>query len=300
MVVMGSFTINESAITQDNRIAVVGFGISGSHIIDTMIKTESKEVEFIAVNAESDYENIKNTLENANIVFITGGLGSQMGQTAIPVIGKIAKDAGALTIGVVTKPFIFEGKKRLKIAKETLIELKKVSDSVVVIPNDKLLSIIDPKIMILESYQIVDNILARITSGIIGVLLANGENDINLDIVDLQTIISHRGTALAGIGESKGEKSAYEAIISAVEFAQNDLLSVENASGVMVHFTMHPDFYFMQLSDAMDVIHELVNESADVIFGTTTDETLPIDFIRVTLIATGVEKIKMTAVNNVL
>lgn len=297
---MGSFTINESAITQDNRIAVVGFGISGSHIIDTMIKTESKEVEFIAVNAESDYENIKNTLENANIVFITGGLGSQMGQTAIPVIGKIAKDAGALTIGVVTKPFIFEGKKRLKIAKETLIELKKVSDSVVVIPNDKLLSIIDPKIMILESYQIVDNILARITSGIIGVLLANGENDINLDIVDLQTIISHRGTALAGIGESKGEKSAYEAIISAVEFAQNDLLSVENASGVMVHFTMHPDFYFMQLSDAMDVIHELVNESADVIFGTTTDETLPIDFIRVTLIATGVEKIKMTAVNNVL
>lgn len=296
---MKLITINESATIQENRIIVVGFGSSGSHIIDTMIIAESKGVEFIAVNVESDYENISVTLKNANIVFITGGLGTQRGQTITLLIAKIAKDTGALTIGVVTKPFLFEGKKRLKIAEETLIELKKVSDSVVVIPNDKLLSIIDPKMMIPESYKIVDRVLARTINGIIGVILASGENDINLDIVDLQTIMSNRGIALAGIGESQGEKAAYEAIISAVEFAKNDHLSIEDASGVLVHFTMHPNFYFMKLSKAMDFIHNSVNESADVIFGTTTDETLPIDFIRVTLVASGVEKIKMMAANNV-
>lgn len=296
---MKSITINESATIQENRIVVVSFGSSGSHIIDNMIKAESRGVEFIAVNAESDYENIREALENANIVFITGGLGGQRGQTVTPLIAKIAKDTGALTIGVVTKPFLFEGKKRLKIAEETLIELKKVSDCVVVIPNDKLLSIIDPKMMIRESFKIVDNVLARTINGIIGVILANGENDINLDIVDLQTIMSHRGIALAGIGESQGEKAAYEAIISAVEFAKNDHLSIKDASGVLVHFTMHPNFYFMKLSEAMDFIHNSVNESADVIFGTTTDEALPIDFIRVTFIATGCEKIAMLAANNV-
>ncbi|MDP3292150.1 MAG: cell division protein FtsZ [Sulfuricurvum sp.] len=297
---MKSITINESATIQENRIIVVGFGSSGSHIIDTMIIAESKGVEFIAINVESDYENIRETLENANIVFITGGLGGQRGQTFTPLIAKIAKNAGALTIGVVTKPFNFEGKKRHKLAEETLIELKKVSDSVVVIPNDKLLSIIDPKMMIPESYKIVDRVLARTINGIIGVILASGETDINLDIVDLQTIMSHRGTALAGIGESQGEKAAYEAIISAAEFVKNDNLSIKDASGVLVHFTMHPDFYFMKLCEAMDFIHNSVNESADVIFGTTTDETLPIDFIRVTLVASGVEKSPIMAINNVL
>ncbi len=133
----------------------------------------------------------------------------------------------------------------------------------------------------------------------IGVILTNGETDINLDLIDLQTIMSHRGIVLAWIGESQDEKAAYEAIISAVEFAKNDNLSIKDASGVLLHFTMHRNFYFMKLSETMDFIYNSLNESADVIFGTTTDETLPIDFIWVTLIATGCEKIAMMAANNV-
>ena len=289
----------ESATVQKNRIIVVGFGGSGSNIIDNMMKTISTNIEFIAIDAKSDYESIKSVLEGADIVFITGGLGGQTGHTVAPIIARLAKHVGALTILIITKPFCFEAKKRLKLAQESLSRLKKVSDCVVIVPNDKILSIIDRKLGISDAFKIVDSVLTRIIKGIISTLPSNNENDINIDITDLQLIMSNRGSAFAGIGESQGEEAACEAITSAIEFTKNDNMPIEVASGVLVHFTMHPEFHFIKIVEAMCIISEKANYSADVIFATTTDATLPIDFIRVTLIATGFEKISLVAANNV-
>jgi cell division protein FtsZ len=244
------------------------------------------------------YEDLANALTGADIVFVAAGLGGGTGTGAAPIIAKIAKEVGALTIAVVTKPFSFEGKKRLKLAEDGLNELKNESDCIVVIPNDKLLSIIDPKMGIKESFKIVDSVLARAVSGTSGVILASGDNDINLDFADLQTVMSHRGLALMGVGEYKGENAAYEAIKNAIESPLLDNMSVNGALGVLVHFSMHPEFPFMELSAAMDVVHNSVDDAADVIFGTTTDENLPKDFIRITLVATGFEKKAAMGINN--
>ena len=141
--------------------------------------------------------------------------------------------------------------------------------------------------------------LTRIIKGIIGTLPSNNENDINIDITDLQSIMSNRAIAFAGIGESQGEEAACEAITNAIKFTKNDNMPIEVASGVLVHFTMHPEFHFIKIAEAMCIISDNTNNSADVIFGTTTDATLPIDFIRVTLLITGFEKMPMVPANNV-
>lgn len=296
---MDSINSNVSAEVQECRIVVVGIGSSGKHIINTMLEAENRGIEFIAANGESDYEIIRNKLVDADIVFITGGAGGKTGRTIAPVISKMAKNLGALVIGVVTRPFLFEGEKRHKISSETITELKKVLDSVVVIPNDKLPAIINFDMHSPENFKIVNTIIIQTIVGVIGVVSGNRENDITLDFADLYTVMSHQGIAIAGIGEAQGEKAAYEATLSALEFANNELFHLYSAKGVLVHFTMHPKYEFMELSNAMDVIHTRVHESADVVFGTTTDENLPVNFIRVAFIATGFEQMSMYAANNI-
>lgn len=332
---MEPFSIEESKTLTGARIVAVGVGGGGGNMIGYMLKEQIPGIELIMANTDAQvldqagsttkiqlgakltkglgagmkpevgkesalesYESIARALEGADIVFVAAGLGGGTGTGAAPIIAKIAKEVGALTIAVVTKPFAFEGKKRLKLAEEGLDELKKESDSIVVIPNDKLLSIIDPKLGIKESFKIVDSVLARAVSGTSGVILASGENDINLDFADLQTVMSHRGLALMGVGEYKGDNAAYEAIKNAIESPLLDNMSINGALGVLVHFSMHPDFPFMELSAAMDVVHNSVDDGADVIFGTTTDANLPEDFIRITLVATGFEKKTCGGINN--
>jgi len=332
---MEPFSIEESTTLTGARIVAVGVGGGGGNMIGYMLKEAIPGIELIIANTDAQvleqgsaatkiqlgakltkglgagmkpevgkesalesYEDLARALEGADIVFVAAGLGGGTGTGAAPIIAKCAKDVGALTIAVVTKPFSFEGKKRLKLAEDGLQELKNESDCIVVIPNDKLLSIIDPKLGIKESFKIVDSVLARAVSGTSGVILASGDNDINLDFADLQTVMSHRGLALMGVGEYKGENAAYEAIKNAIESPLLDNMSVNGALGVLVHFSMHPEFPFMELSAAMDVVHNSVDESADVIFGTTTDESLPKDFIRITLVATGFEKKAAQGINN--
>ncbi|ADR33526.1 cell division protein FtsZ [Sulfuricurvum kujiense DSM 16994] len=332
---MEPFSIEESTTLTGARIVAVGVGGGGGNMIGYMLKEAIPGIELIMANTDAQvleqgsaatkiqlgakltkglgagmkpevgkesalesYEDLSRALEGADIVFVAAGLGGGTGTGAAPIIAKCAKDVGALTIAVVTKPFSFEGKKRLKLAEDGLQELKNESDCIVVIPNDKLLSIIDPKLGIKESFKIVDSVLARAVSGTSGVILASGDNDINLDFADLQTVMSHRGLALMGVGEYKGENAAYEAIKNAIESPLLDNMSVNGALGVLVHFSMHPEFPFMELSAAMDVVHNSVDESADVIFGTTTDESLPKDFIRITLVATGFEKKAAQGINN--
>ena len=332
---MEPFSIEESTTLTGARIVAVGVGGGGGNMIGYMLKEQIPGIELIIANTDAQvleqgsaatkvqlgakltkglgagmkpeigkesalesYEDLARVLSGADIVFVAAGLGGGTGTGAAPIIAKCAKEVGALTIAVVTKPFSFEGKKRLKLAEDGLQELKNESDCIVVIPNDKLLSIIDPKLGIKESFKIVDSVLARAVSGTSGVILSSGDNDINLDFADLQTVMSHRGLALMGVGEYKGDNAAYEAIKNAIESPLLDNMSVNGALGVLVHFSMHPEFPFMELSAAMDVVHNSVDESADVIFGTTTDESLPKDFIRITLVATGFEKKASQGINN--
>ncbi|MCD6190005.1 MAG: cell division protein FtsZ, partial [Sulfurimonas sp.] len=171
-----------------------------------------------------------------------------------------------------------------------LEELKKESDSIVVIPNDKLLSIIDRKLGLRESFKIVDSVLAQAVSGTSGVILSSGDNDINLDFADLQTVMSHKGMALMGVGEHEGENAAYEAIKAAIESPLLDNMSINGAMGVLVHFSMHPDFPMMELAEAMEVVHDSAHDDAEVIWGTSTNEDIAENYIKITIVATGFEK----------
>jgi len=324
---MEPFYIEEANHVTGARIIAVGVGGGGGNMIGHMIKEGINGIEMVLINTDAQvlsennaatkiqigakltkglgagmkptvgrdsalesYDDIRAALEGADIVFISAGLGGGTGTGAAPVVAQIAKEVGALTISVVTKPFAFEGRKRLKLAEEGLDELKKESDSIVVIPNDKLLSIIDRKLGLKESFKIVDSVLAQAVSGTSGVILSSGDNDINLDFADLQTVMSHKGMALMGVGEFEGENAAYEAIKAAIESPLLDNMSINGARGVLVHFKMHPEFPMMEIAEAMDVVHESAHDEADVIWGTSTDANIPENFIKITIVATGFEK----------
>ena len=240
--------------------------------------------------ALESYEELKQFLEGTDIVFISAGLGGGTGTGAAPVIAKAAKEVGALTVSIVTKPFRWEGGKRAKLAEEGYQELRAESDSIVVIPNEKLLSIIDKNLGIKDSFRIVDDVLVSAVNGMSGVILTYGKNDVNVDFADVRTALSHKGMALMGIGESTGTDAAREAIKMAIESPLFDNISIHGAKGILVHFYINPDYPFSSMSDAMNIIYENVDEYADVFFGTTTDENLDKDKVRITIIATGFER----------
>ncbi|MBL1243681.1 MAG: cell division protein FtsZ [Sulfurimonas sp.] len=324
---MEPFVVEEASNVTGARIIAVGVGGGGGNMIGHMLREGVTGIEMMLVNTDAqvlsedsaaskiqigakltkglgagmkpevgkdsaleNYDDIRASLEGADIVFISAGLGGGTGTGAAPIVAKIAKEVGALTIAVVTKPFTFEGKKRLKLAEAGLEELKKESDSIVVIPNDKLLSIIDRKLGLKDSFKIVDGVLAQAVSGTSGVILSNGDNDINLDFADLQTVMNHKGMALMGVGEHEGENAAYEAIKAAIESPLLDNMSINGALGVLVHFNMHPDFPIMEIYDAMNVVNESADDEADIIFGTSTDTTLAENYVKITIVATGFEK----------
>ena len=329
------FIIEESTRQTGARIVAVGVGGGGGNMIGHMLKEGVDGIELVVANTDAQvldssvantkiqlggkltkglgagmkpsvgkdaalesYDELRVALDGADIVFIAAGLGGGTGTGAAPIVAQIAKEIGALTIAVVTKPFKFEGGKRSKLAEKGLEDLKNECDSIVVIPNDKLLSIIDKRLGMRESFQIVDSVLAQAVSGTSGVILSHGENDINLDFADLKTVMCHRGMALMGMGEHQGENAAYEAIKAAIESPLLDNMSINGAMGVLVHFHMHPEFPMMEMGEAMDIVHESADSDADIIFGTTTDDSMPVDAVRITLVATGFEKELNQGVNN--
>ncbi len=239
--------------------------------------------------AEESYDNIKTMLNGADLVFISAGLGGGTGTGAAPVIAQAAKEIGALTVSIVTSPFAFEGRKRKRLAKEGLEELKKESDSIIVVPNERLLSIVEKNLGMRDSFRLVDNVLSQAVSGISNVILSHGANDINLDFADVKTVMSHRGLALMGVGESQGSSAAYDAAKTAIESPLLDNLSIDGAMGILVHFHIHPDYPLAEISEAMDIVEENADEDANIIFGTTTSEEFPLDEVKLTIIATGFE-----------
>lgn len=184
---------------------------------------------------------------------------------------------------------MFEGRKRTKLADIGLEELRKECDSIVVIPNDKLLSIVDKDLGIKDSFKIVDDVLSRAVSGMSLVVLSSGESDINLDFADVKTVMSHRGMALMGVGQSSGENAAIEAVKSAIESPLLDNMSIHGALGVLIHFHIPPTCPINDISLAMNLVYENADEDADVIFGTTTDESMEAGSVKVTIVATGFE-----------
>jgi cell division protein FtsZ len=312
--------------TTGAKIKAIGVGGGGGNMINHMITQGTLGIDLIVANTDSQalstslapykmqlginatrglgagmvpekgreaalesYDDLKKMLEGSDIVFISAGLGGGTGTGAAPVIAQAAKEVGALTVAIVTSPFKFEGRKRTKLAQEGLIALKKETDSIIVVPNEKLLSIVEKNLGIKESFRMVDDILSQAVGGISKVILSHGENDINLDFADVKTVMSHRGLALMGAGYSSGANAAYDAAKTAIESPLLDNISIDGAMGVLVHFDIHPDYPIMEISQAMDIIESSADEDASVIFGTTTNPDLAIDEVRIIIVATGFE-----------
>ena len=241
-----------------------------------------------AESAEESYEEIKNAIGDSDIVFIAAGLGGGTGTGAAPVVAKAAKELKALTIGVVTTPFGFEGQKRMKLALGGLAELKKECDSIVVVSNQKLLTIIDKKAGIKDSFKQVDNVLASAVSGMSSVILDSGV--LNLDVQDIKKIMSYRGVALIGIGKAQGESAAQKAVEDALQSPLLDNMKINGAMGVLIQIKTNPNYSLVEIGEAMSTIESAVNESADIIFGNIYAEDMSEDEAEIMIIATGFEE----------
>ncbi len=304
------------------KIKVVGVGGGGGNAVNRMIKSGLSGVEFWLMNtdlqvllngqtknriqlgsvstqglgagndpsvgekaAEEAYQEITKALEGADMVFITAGMGGGTGTGAAPVVAKIAKELGILTIGVVTKPFGWEGKKRMNQANAGLDKLREFVDAVIVIPNDKLLQVVDRQVSLQESFIIVDEVLLRGVQGISDIITVPGI--INVDFADVKSVMQTSGSALMGIGRAQGEGRAVKAAQQAIN---SQLLesSINGASGVIVNITGGPDMGIHEISDAASIIHDAVLDDATVIIGTAVDEKIQGE-IQITVIATGFE-----------
>lgn len=304
-------------------IKVIGVGGAGNNAINRMIESGIKGVEFIAVNtdrqalqiskastriqigekltrglgaganpdigtqaAEESKAEIAEVLRGADMVFVTAGMGGGTGTGAAPIVAATAKELGILTIGVVTKPFTFEGKKRLNQAERGISNLKDKVDTLVVIPNDKLLQIIDRKTSIVEAFKMADDVLRQGVQGISDLISVPGL--INLDFADVKTVMLNTGMAHMGVGRASGENRAEDA---AKEAIQSPLLetSIEGARGVIINITGGPDLGLQEANTAAELVQRNVDPEANIIFGVVTDESLG-DEIQITVIATGFEK----------
>ena len=304
-------------------IKVIGVGGAGNNAVNRMIEAGIKGVDFIAVNtdrqalqtsrastkiqigekitrglgaganpdigaqsAEESKAELAEVLRGADMVFVTAGMGGGTGTGAAPVVAQAAKEMGILTIGVVTKPFTFEGKKRLSQAERGIESLKGKVDTLVVIPNDKLLQIIDRKTSIIEAFKMADDILRQGVQGISDLIAIPGL--VNLDFADVKTIMLNTGMAHMGVGRASGENRAEDA---AKEAIQSPLLetSIEGARGVIINITGGEDLGLHEVNTAAELVQRSVDPEANIIFGTVTDPSME-DEIQITVIATGFEK----------
>ncbi len=310
------------------KIKVIGVGGGGSNAIDRMISSGLKGVEFIAINtdaqaltkslapkrlqigekltrglgagarpeigaaaAEESRDDIIAAVSGADMVFITAGMGGGTGTGAAPVVAACAREANALTVGVVTKPFKFEGKRRMQNAEMGIRNLKEAVDTIITIPNNQLLQIVSRNTPMMEAFRIADDVLHQGVQGISDLLVVPGL--INLDFADVQSIMKDAGTALMGIGEASGDNAATTA---AQEAVQSPLLemSIEGAHGVLLNFTGSADkLSIYDVNEAAAEIQEQVHPDANIIFGAALDDTLG-DTVRVTVIATGFDAIEDT------
>jgi cell division protein FtsZ len=303
------------------RIRVVGAGGSGMNAINHMINSGVKGVEFIAVNtdaqdlhhskakkkvhigknltrglgaggnpeygqraAEETQEEILEALRDSDMVFIACGMGGGTGTGASPVIARLAKEAGALTVGVVTKPFSFEGKQRMRAALEGIAMLKDEVDAIITIPNDRLLAVVERDTSVLNAFALCDDVLRQAVEGISDLITSPGI--VNVDFADIRSVMENTGAALMGIGLASGEKRAEEAAQKAINSPLLEV-SIAGANGVLFAIAGGEDLGMLEVQDAAKIITETIDPNARVIFGAFRDEKLKKDEIKVTVIATG-------------
>jgi cell division protein FtsZ len=237
-----------------------------------------------AIESESD---ITQFLEGADMVFITAGMGGGTGTGAAPVIARIARDLGALTIGVVTKPFSFEGKRRSRFAQQGLESLEESVDSLISIPNERLLIVAGKNMALTDAFKMADEVLLHAVRGISDLILVEGL--INLDFADIRTVMSTMGTTLMGSGSASGEHRSNEAATRAVSSPLLENISIRGATGILLNVTGGPDLTLFEVNEAAKLIQEEAHEDANIIFGAVVDPTMGSE-VRVTVIATGFEK----------
>jgi cell division protein FtsZ len=306
------------------KIKVIGVGGGGGNAVSSMVEYNNiNGVEFIALNtdaqvllankaptklqigekltkglgvggnpetgtkaAEESVEKIKELFIDSDMVFLTAGMGGGTGTGASPIIAKLAREAGALTVGVVTKPFAFEGTRRMVIAEEGIEELREKVDTLIVIPNQRLMDVIDKKMTLLEAFKVADSVLGQAVGGIADIITTPGL--INVDFADVKTIMKDAGTALLGIGTGVGETRAQMAARAAVSSPLLDL-SIEGARGVLFNIAGGPDLTMFEVDEAARVISSAADPDANIIFGAVVKEDLS-DQVRITVIATGFDE----------
>lgn len=303
-------------------IKVVGTGGSGGNAVMRMIQAKLRGIEFVAINtdaqalshneapikiqigkdltrglgagadpeigrkaAEENKEEIYEALKGSDMVFVTCGMGGGTGTGAAPLVAQIAKELGALTVGVTTKPFTFEGLRRKKVAELGIEELKDKVDTLITIPNDRLLQVIDKKTSLADAFGIVDDVLRQGVQGISDLITLHGI--INVDFADVRTIMQDAGSALMGIGRGSGDNRAIEAARAAIDSPLLEL-SIEGAKGILFNITGGPDLGMYEIDEAAKVITEAADPDANIIFGSIIDEAMAGE-VKITVIATGFE-----------
>lgn len=306
------------------KIKVVGIGGGGGNAVNRMIAAGIEGVQFLVANTDlqalrnssaavklqigekltrglgaggdpevgrqsalEDTEKIIEAIEGADMVFITTGLGGGTGTGAAPIIASLATELGALTVAVVTKPFAFEGRRRLRQAEQGLCELRECVDTVITIPNERLLSAVPKGTPFYDSFRLVDDVLLQAVQGISDIITVPGL--INVDFADVKTIMEGMGIALMGTGSAKGESRAIEATQRAISSPLLEEASIEGARGLLVNITGGTDLTLFEVNEAMSIIHDAADPDANIIFGAVLDSRLA-DEMKITVIATGFEK----------
>src|SRR5688572_21560651 len=310
--------------TEAAKLKVIGVGGGGGNAIRTMIASGLKGVEFMAANTDmqalqmnpapvklqigndstkglgaganpemgraaalEDRERIAEYLDGADMVFVTAGMGGGTGTGAAPVIAEIARSLGILTVGVVTKPFTFEGSRRRRQAEEGIANLKSVVDTLITIPNQRLLALAGEQTSMLDSFKRADEVLLNAVQGISDLITIGGL--INVDFADVRTIMSGMGRALMGTGRAVGDRRSIEAAQQAINSPLLEDVSIEGATGILINITGGPDLTLFEVNEASSLIQEAAHEEANIIFGSVIDANVK-DEVRITVIATGFDK----------
>ncbi len=310
------------------KIKVIGCGGGGNSAVNRMVQSKLKAVDFISINtdiqalqhslaptkinigktitkglgagmdpelarrsAEESQNEIKESLKGADMVFITAGMGGGTGSGSAPVVANIAKELGALTIAVVTKPFSFEGAKRMEVANNALAELSKNVDTVITIPNDRILQVVDKKTSIMEAFALADEVLKQGISGITEIITQNGI--VNVDFADVKKVMKNAGSALMGVGNASGENKAVDAAKSAINSPLLEV-SIDGAKGILFTVTGGPGLSMNEIDEVGKIVTESADPNATIIFGAVIDQSMK-DDIKVTVIATGFSDEKLAA-----
>jgi cell division protein FtsZ len=306
------------------KVKIIGIGGGGNNALNTMISYQLSGVEFIAANTDAqalaenmasfklqlgenltkglgaganpevgrkaaleDVEKIRELLKGADMVFITAGLGGGTGTGGAPVIAEVAREMGALTVAIVTKPFLFEGKKRMKQAEEGLANLKMTADALITIPNQRLLGISGKSMTLLEAFKKADDVLYHAAKGISDIIVGHGI--INLDFADVRTVMAETGFALMGTGTASGENRSVEAAQRAISSPLLEDITIEGARGLLINITGGENMTLSEINEATTLVQKEAHEDANVIWGMVVDKAMKED-IRVTVIATGFGK----------